>query len=202
MGSRDKKKLIIATDNIGKFREIAKILEGLPLEIVPLPSPLNVEEKEESYWDNASRKAVEAALRWGEMALADDSGLEVESLGGFPGVRSKRVGETDEERIRIILRMLEGRKWEERKALFRCVIAIAMPEGRLERAEGIVRGYITYEPRGKGGFGYDPIFFIPAKGKTMAELSVEEKNEISHRGIALRKAREILGKEVRTSWKI
>lgn len=186
------KKLIIATNNRGKFREMAKVLGDLPLEIIPLPAPLEVEEEETSYWENASRKAMEAVSRWGEMALADDSGLEVESLGGFPGPKSKRIGKTDEERIGIILRMLEGKEWEERKALFRCVIAIATPEGRLEKAEGIVRGYITFEPQGEGGFGYDPIFFVPEKGKTMAQMSVEEKNEISHRGIALRKAREIL----------
>lgn len=190
----NRKKLIIATDNIGKFKEMAKVLEGLPFEILPLPSPLKIEEKETSYWDNASGKAMEAASRWGEIALADDSGLEVEVLAGFPGLRSKRIGKSDEERIWIILRMLEGKKWEERKALFRCVIAVATPEGTLEKAEGIVRGYITFEPRGKGGFGYDPIFFVPSMGKTMAEMSVEEKNEISHRGIALKKAREILEK--------
>lgn len=192
--SHNQRKLIIATDNKGKFREMVKVLEGLPLEIIPLPSPLNVEEEETSYWENASRKALEAASRFGEIALADDSGLEVEALDGFPGVRSKRIGESDEERIRTILKLLEGKEWEERKALFRCVIAIATPEGVLEKAEGIAKGYITFEPRGKGGFGYDPIFFVPEKGKTMAEMSVEEKNEISHRGIALRKAKEMLRK--------
>lgn len=192
--SHNRRKLIIATDNKGKFREMVKVLEGLPLEIIPLPSPLNVEEEETSYWENASRKALEAASRFGEIALADDSGLEVEALDGFPGVRSKRIGESDEERIRTILKLLEGKEWEERKALFRCVIAIATPEGVLEKIEGIAKGYITFEPRGKGGFGYDPIFFVPEKGKTMAEMSVEEKNEISHRGIALRKAKEMLRK--------
>lgn len=186
------RKLIIATANMGKFREMKKALEGLPLELVPLPSPLEVEEGKESYWDNALRKALGTVSRWGEMALADDSGLEVESLGGFPGVESKRVGETDEDRIRKLLRLLEGKEWEERKALFRCVIAIATPEGRVERAEGIVEGYIAFEPRGREGFGYDPIFFVPEKGKTMAELSVEEKNTISHRGKALKQAKEIL----------
>lgn len=192
--SHNRRKLIIATDNKGKFREMVNVLEGLPLEIIPLPSPLNVEEEETSYWENASRKALEAASRFGEIALADDSGLEVEALDGFPGVRSKRIGESDEERIRTILKLLEGKEWEERKALFRCVIAIATPEGVLEKIEGIAKGYITFEPRGKGGFGYDPIFFVPEKGKTMAEMSVEEKNEISHRGIALRKAKEMLRK--------
>jgi len=187
-----RKKLIVATNNLGKFREIVKALAGLPLEIIPLPSPLEVEEKEVSYWDNASRKALQAVSRWGEMALADDSGLEVESLGGFPGVRSKRIGRTDEERIGIILKMLEGKKWEERKALFRCVIAIATPDGRLEKVEGIVRGYITFEPQGKGGFGYDPIFFLPDKGKTMGELGIEEKNSLSHRGKALEEAKKVL----------
>lgn len=188
------RKLIIATNNKGKFREMKQILNGLPLEIVPLPAPLETEEGEESYWENASRKALEAVSRWGEISLADDSGLEIESLGGFPGLKSKRVGESDEERINLILSLLEGKSWEERKALFRCVIAIATPEGILEKAEGIVEGFIAYEPRGKGGFGYDPIFFLPELGKTMAELSLEEKNKVSHRGRALIKAREILEK--------
>ncbi|MBC7327477.1 RdgB/HAM1 family non-canonical purine NTP pyrophosphatase [bacterium] len=186
------RKLIIATTNKGKFREMSKALEELPLQIIPLPSHIYVEEGEESYWENAARKAMKAVEMFGEIALADDSGLEVLSLGGFPGSRSKRIGQTDEERINTILRMLEGKGWEEREAIFRCVIAIATPDGRLERAEGIVRGYIAYEPKGEGGFGYDPIFFLPEKGKTMAELDVEEKNAISHRGKALKEAKKIL----------
>jgi XTP/dITP diphosphohydrolase len=188
------RKLIIATNNKCKFREMKQALKGLPLQIVPLPAPLETKEGEESYWDNASRKALEAVSRWGEISLADDSGLEIESLGNFPGVSSKRIGESDEERIRIILAMLEGKRWEERKALFRCVIAIATPDGRLEKAEGIAEGFIAYEPRGKEGFGYDPIFFLPELGKTMAELSLEEKNKVSHRGKAMRKAKEILNR--------
>lgn len=186
------RKLIIATNNEGKFREMSQILAGLPFEIIPLPAPLETVEEETSYWDNASRKALEAVSRWGEIALADDSGLEIESLGGFPGVKSKRIADSDGERIRIILNMLKDKEWEKRKALFRCVIAIATPQGKLEKAEGMVNGYIIDEPRGKGGFGYDPIFFLPELGKTMAELSLEEKNEVSHRGKAMRKAREIL----------
>jgi XTP/dITP diphosphohydrolase len=188
------RKLIIATNNKGKFREMKQALNGLPLEIVPLPAPLETKEGEESYWDNASRKAIEAVSLWGEISLADDSGLEIESLNGLPGLKSKRIGESDEERIRLILSLLEGKSWEERKALFRCVIAIATPDGILKKAEDIVRGFIAHEPKGKGGFGYDPIFFLPELGKTMAELSLEEKNRVSHRGKALIKAREILTK--------
>jgi len=188
------RKLIIATNNKGKFREMKQALNGLPLEIVLLPAPLETKEGEESYWDNASRKAIEAVSRWGEISLADDSGLEIESLNGLPGLKSKRIGESDEERIRLILSLLEGKSWEERKALFRCVIAIATPDGILKKAEDIVRGFIAHEPKGKGGFGYDPIFFLPELGKTMAELSLEEKNRVSHRGKALIKAREILTK--------
>lgn len=185
------RKLIIATLNQGKFREIKAHLENLPLEIIPLPAPLNVEEGGD-YWENALRKAKSASTRWGELALADDSGLEVEALDGFPGVFSNRIGNSDEERIAKILDMLKDKEWEERKALFRCVIAIVSPDGWVEKAEGIVRGYIAYEPRGSNGFGYDPIFFLPEKGKTMAELSLEEKNQLSHRARALAVAKDKL----------
>ncbi len=185
------RKLIIATFNQGKFREIKAHLEDLPLEIIPLPAPLDVEEGKD-YWENALGKAESASSRWGELALADDSGLEVEALDGFPGVFSNRIGDSDEERIAKILDMLKDKEWEGRKALFRCVIAIVSPDGWVERAEGSVRGYIAYEPRGSNGFGYDPIFFLPEKGKTMAELSLEEKNQVSHRARALAVAKDKL----------
>ena len=129
------------------------------------------------------------------MALADDSGLEVDALGGKPGVLSARYAgknASDADRINHLLSQLEEVPREERQARFRCVIAIAMPDGQIQLFSGECQGIITFEPRGEGGFGYDPIFYLPQLGKTMAELPLEVKNRVSHRGKAAAKARSLL----------
>jgi XTP/dITP diphosphohydrolase len=129
------------------------------------------------------------------LSLADDSGLEVSALGGEPGVRSARyAGEdaSDAERVRYLLSKLDGIPQEKRQARFRCVIAIANPQGEVELCTGECEGFIAFEPKGERGFGYDPIFYLSELGKTMAELPPEKKNKISHRGRAAARAREVL----------
>jgi XTP/dITP diphosphohydrolase len=129
------------------------------------------------------------------MALADDSGLEVDALGGKPGVLSARYAgknASDTDRINHLLSQLKKVPWEERQARFRCVIAIAMPDGQVELFSGECQGIITLEPKGEEGFGYDPIFYLPQLSKTMAELPLEVKNRVSHRGKAAAKARWLL----------
>ena len=129
--------------------------------------------------------------------MADDSGLEVDALQGKPGVRSKRyAGEraSDEQRVTFLLRKLKDVAWEKRTARFRCVMAITGPSTRTNLCEGECRGFIAFQPRGTGGFGYDPVFYLPELDKTMAELPMETKNQISHRARAAQKARLILEK--------
>jgi XTP/dITP diphosphohydrolase len=145
--------------------------------------------------ENAALKAKVYARASGLLTLADDSGLEVDALGGEPGVFSKRyAGEkaSDEERVDFLLKKLSHIPWEKRGTRFRCVIAIATPDGKLELCQGECQGIIAFEPRGEGGFGYDPIFYLPELDKMMAELSLEEKNKLSHRGKAARKALQVL----------
>lgn len=190
--------LVIATGNPGKFKEIATLLQGVG--VVPLPldrvGPIEVPpESGESFQENAGRKAEAVARASGQPALADDSGLEVDILGGQPGVRSARFGgpqATDGDRNARLLEMLRDIPMERRTARFRCVVAIAEPEGPLRFAEGICEGRIALAPRGTRGFGYDPIFEVPSLGKTFAELDLEVKNRISHRAKAMAGARVIL----------
>ena len=156
---------------------------------------MDVTEGGDTMEDNAKLKARAYALQSGLLSLADDSGLEVDALGGEPGVLSARYGKegfSDEERNEYLLRRLRGIPWEKRSARFKCVIAIATPSSRMETCEGECHGIIAFEPRGKTGFGYDPIFYLPELGVTVAELALEKKNEISHRGKAARKARRLL----------
>ena len=190
--------LVVATKNPGKIREIRALLEGLGYRILSLedfPQFPPVEERGETFLENALEKARAAARYTGEMALADDSGLEVEALGGAPGVRSARFGGqglTDADRNRLLLEKLRGVPMEERKARFRCVMALVTPGGEEYVVEGTCEGYIAMEPRGDHGFGYDPVFYLPRYGKTMAQLPPEEKNRISHRAKALAGMREVL----------
>ena len=154
-----------------------------------------VEEVGETLEENAALKARTYARHSGLWALADDSGLEVEALDGAPGVRSKRFageGASDADLVRELLRRLDGTPWERRAARFRSVIAIASPEGRMHLCQGACDGVIGLQPQGAGGFGYDPVFYIPELGCTMAELSLEEKNRISHRAAAARAAADLL----------
>ena len=191
-------KLLLGTNNLGKSRELAVLLEGVPF-IITTPQEegitLDVEETGATFEENAALKARAFATASGLLALADDSGLEVDALGGEPGPLSARYAgpeASDEDRVRYLLGKLERIEWSGRGARFRSVIAVAEPAGALTLFEGACEGMIAFEPRGAGGFGYDPVFYIPSLGKLMAELSLEEKNGISHRGSAARKAVEYL----------
>ena len=191
--------LLLATNNAGKLAELRALLDGCGWELVSPADTgleLHAEEIGETYAENARAKALAAAELSGLVSLADDSGLEIEALGGEPGVHSARFLGPDAsyaERFAEIERRLAGLSPEKRAARFVCVIAIAEPKsGRLRTAEGEVRGLITAEPRGVGGFGYDPIFWIPQHSATMAELPEHVKAIISHRARACAPARQIL----------
>jgi len=192
------KKLLLATNNKGKAREYKSLLRGIPYDIVtPAEAGISteVEETGATFEENARLKATTMAAASGLLSLADDSGLEVDALGGEPGPLSARhagEGATDRDRIDYLLKRLKDVPEKERTARFRCVIAIAEPGGRVEVCAGESRGLITTAPRGEHGFGYDPVFYVPERGKTMAELAPEEKNRISHRARAAEKARQLL----------
>jgi XTP/dITP diphosphohydrolase len=176
-------KLVIASTNAGKLREYAELLEGAGVELVP--SGHDVDEVGETYEENARLKAEAAVAQSGVAALGDDSGVEVEALGGFPGIRSARLGPTQKERTAELLKRLEGvpRPWQAR---FVCVIALAEPGQETRFFEGECRGEIVPEWRGTAGFGYDPIFLVPGTGKTFGEMPPEEKSRYSHRARAVR----------------
>lgn len=177
------KKLIVATGNPGKLREIQKYLIGLDWEFQLKPDELEIEETGATFLDNACLKASQVAQAVGEWAIADDSGLAVDVLNGQPGVISARYGTTDQERIERVLQELGDNS--DRKAQFICVIALARPDGSIAiTSEGICQGEILLEPRGVGGFGYDPIFYVPSLGQTFAEMPYEVKHQLSHRGKA------------------
>ena len=189
-------RLLIATNNRGKVREYRDILGDLPVELVFPPDigiDLEVEETGATYEENARLKAESFVRASGLVTLADDSGLEVDALGGKPGVHSHRYARgSDADRYRLLLDQLEDVPAEQRTARFRCIIVIATPAGQSYVCEGICPGIIISTPRGEGGFGYDPIFFLPERGLTMAELPPEEKNRLSHRGRAGQCARPVL----------
>jgi XTP/dITP diphosphohydrolase len=152
-------------------------------------------ESGDSYEQNACLKAATYAKSSQLVTLADDSGLEVDALGGEPGIHSARFGgkdATDADKVGTLLARLAGIPWEKRTAHFKCVIAIVTPEGQSELCYGECHGIIAFEVKGENGFGYDPIFYLPEMGKTMAELPMEIKNQISHRGQAAQKARQVL----------
>ncbi len=198
-------KILIATKNEGKVEEIKALLEDLDLEILTLnknfPSLKLPPESYLGFEYNALTKARYTALNTGVTAIADDSGLEVDALGGMPGVRSARYAgpdATDEENCTKLLEKMKGIPPERRTARFRCVIALVAPSGRDEETfEGTLEGVIGTEPRGSRGFGYDPIFVMPETGKTLAELSPEEKNRISHRAKALNKLKKRLAERLK-----
>ena len=196
-------RLLIATRNRGKLREYEQLLAGLPVSLTYLDGEgitQEVEESGETFADNATNKAKEYARVSGLLTLADDSGLEVDALGGEPGVHSARYAgpqADDEDRYKLLLERMEGVPWEERGARFRCAIAVAEPEGEVYTAEGTVEGIIALAPHGEYGFGYDPVFYLWEHGKTMAQLPPEVKNRISHRAVAAREIRGILEQLVR-----
>lgn len=193
-------RLLIATHNPGKLREIQEILSNLHLTLLTpndLGLNLKIIEDGQTYAENAAKKALEYAQATGLLSLGDDSGLEVDALGGAPGIYSARyslkVGASDADRRAYLLQnlALKPRPWTAR---FYAVIAIATPEGKVEFTSGECRGEIIPEERGMNGFGYDPIFLLPELGKTMAELDEAQKNQISHRARALQNARPLLEK--------
>lgn len=190
--------ILLASTNQGKLREIQALLQGQDLELL-LPSQvgidLEVEENGQTYAENAALKGIAYAQASHLLTLSDDSGLEVDALDGLPGLRSARFAPqpnaTDADRRAYLLERLRGkpRPW---MARFRCVVALVTPSGEVSFAEGICPGEIISEERGQNGFGYDPIFYIPEKDKTMAELDMEEKNKLSHRARAVTAAIPIL----------
>jgi XTP/dITP diphosphohydrolase len=191
-------KILLATQNLGKVKELQELLRGEEIEVISLRDISNwedVEETGETFAENAALKARVAAKRTGLVSLADDSGLEVDALQGAPGVYSARyAGEPkdDDRNNEKLLSELEGIPDEKRTARFRCALVVATPAGEEFLTQGTVEGCILNERRGKEGFGYDPLFFMPDFGRTMAELNVNQKNKLSHRAQAFQKAIPIL----------
>lgn len=196
-------RLVIATRNPAKAREMRDILAQLLddrweiLDLTHFPPFEEPDESEDTYAANALIKARASAKATGELCIADDAGLEIDALDGAPGVHSKRFGGEDlpfPQKIARVLLLLEGVPSERRSARFRCVVALADGRGFEQTFEATCEGIIAPEPRGEGGFGYDPIFLYPQKGKTFAEMTPEEKHSVSHRGKVLRLAAAALSK--------
>jgi XTP/dITP diphosphohydrolase len=177
------KKLVVATSNPGKLREMQEYLVGLDWELQLKPKELDIEETGTTFIENACLKASQVAKALGEWAIADDSGLAVDALNGAPGLYSARYGSCDRDRNERLLRELDG--IANRQAKFVCAVAIASPDGSIViQTEGICQGEILNEPRGSGGFGYDPIFYVPDLNQTFAQMPPELKRKVSHRGKA------------------
>jgi len=191
-------KLVLATKNPNKVREISELLSSYEIKILSLddfPGIQEIKEDGDSFRENAVKKASVVCEQTGLITLADDSGLEVDCLDGAPGVLSSRfAGEdkNDEANNKKLLELMSGVPAKLRTARFKCVMAVAVPDGWVYTAEGACEGIIAEEPRGHGGFGYDPLFYLPDYGRTMAELDLEIKNKISHRFRALAGALDIL----------
>jgi XTP/dITP diphosphohydrolase len=198
LGAQVGREIIIATHNPGKLREMQALLAPLGFKILSLkdfPEAPNVLEDGATFAENAAIKAKTVAQMTGRPAIADDSGLVVKALGGRPGVFTSRfAGEKtpDRKKCQRLLQEMAGIPEEQREAAFVCAIAVALPEGEVKMVEGECQGRISFSPRGENGFGFDPIFFVPELGKTMAELEPEVKNQVSHRGRALQKLKLIL----------
>jgi XTP/dITP diphosphohydrolase len=199
-------KLVLATRNADKVKEMREALAGLPFEVASLdafPRVGEIPEEGETLAENALTKAETVAVKTGLPALADDTGLEVDALGGRPGVFSSRYAGEDasyEENVRKLLLELTGVPPERRVALFRTVVALALPGERSRVVEGKCKGEILSAPRGKSGFGYDPVFLPEGFDRTFAEMTLAEKNAISHRGRALAAARALL-EEIAGGWR-
>jgi XTP/dITP diphosphohydrolase len=192
-------KLLLGTANKGKVSELREIFAGLDVELVTPPEvglgDMDPEETGTTFAENARLKAVAFATASGLPTLADDSGLEIDALGGEPGVHSKRYAgpdATDADRIALVLRKLEGVPDQKRTARFRCCMALATPHGVIGTVDGTCEGSIGHAPRGTNGFGYDPVFVLAGGTHTMAELPSAEKNQISHRGRAAVEARTLI----------
>jgi XTP/dITP diphosphohydrolase len=187
-----KKRIVLATKNKGKVQEISSMLSGLDIEVLSLgdvPDAPDVVEDGATFEENAFKKASQIAQATGLMALADDSGLEVDALGGVPGIHSARFageGASDDTNNKKLLDELKDIDDGRRTARFKCVMILYDLSGEWIKSEGVCEGVIARAPRGENGFGYDPVFFLPGLGRTMAELTKEEKSNISHRAMALR----------------
>jgi len=192
--------IVLATRNRDKIREIKKILNDTNARFLSLedfPGCPEVVEDGETLEANAKKKALVVSQYTKKLSLAEDTGLEVDALGGAPGVRSARFAgdnATYENNNRKLLKLMEKLPLEERRAKFRCVAALARPDGEVVSCEGVCEGRIAFEMKGKSGFGYDPLFIVPEHGKTFAELGEDIKNRISHRAQALAKIKEITNK--------
>ncbi len=193
-------RLLIATTNPGKVKEFQSLLAGLNLDLVGLTDlgiTTEVEETGSTYAENAELKARTYSNMSGLLTLADDSGIEVEALGGRPGVYSARYAANPAARIEKMLKEMIDVPDEKRSAHFHCAITLAWPDGRFETVTGSCDGIVAHEPHGNDGFGFDPIFYFPEYNATMAELPIEVKNQISHRGKAAHQARRILAETIR-----
>jgi XTP/dITP diphosphohydrolase len=190
------RKLLLATTSAGKLREWQGLLADLPLQLVTLRDRnihFDVEETGETFAENALLKAEAYGTASGLLTLAEDSGLNVSALGGAPGVRSARwAGEDYGHKNSLLIRLLEGKQGAERACRYVSVVVLRHPDGRKWQVRGEVRGQIAGAPAGDGGFGYDPIFYIPRLGQTLAQVAVDEKDRISHRGRAAGRIRPIL----------
>jgi XTP/dITP diphosphohydrolase len=188
--------IIVATANKGKFEEIREYLAGTFstfFSLADFAEKVHVVEDRPTYYENAWKKATKVGDRFGIATLADDSGLEVEALRGAPGICSARYGASDRERVDRLFRELRGTPPEGRTAVFKAYLVYYLPHvGQTFMFYGGLRGYIGFERRGEKGFGYDPVFMLPESGKALAELSLEEKNRISHRGRALARFKKFL----------
>jgi XTP/dITP diphosphohydrolase len=184
--------IIVATKNKGKYHEIKGILTDMPFNVLSMEDmnlDIDIVENGNTFEENSLIKAREVCKLTGDIVIADDSGLEIAYLNGRPGIHSSRFGgenTTDEERNRKLLTILEKVPFEKRKARFVCVIAVVYPEGNYFTVKGTCDGYIDFEPKGKNGFGYDPIFYVPEYDMTTAQMEPKEKHKISHRGKALK----------------
>lgn len=194
-------KIIFATGNEGKMREVRMILGDLGIQVISMKEAGVTAEADENgttFEENAIIKAKEIMEKTGEIVLADDSGLEVDALGGEPGIYSARYMGYDTSchiKNNSLIERLEGKTGEERSARFVCAIAACFPDGRVLTTRGTMEGQIGYEEKGENGFGYDPVFYLPEYQCYSAELPLEEKNKLSHRGKALRLMKEALQRE-------
>ena len=187
--------ILIATNNLGKVKEIKDILDGHQIKILTMkdfPHLPKIEEDGKTYQENAFKKARKISEYSGKICLADDSGLEIEYLKEKPGIYSSRWGNSDEERINKVLKLLENVPINKRNAKFVCAVVLVFPDGKTYMVKEECKGSITFSPKGEHGFGYDPIFLVPEYNKTFAELGDKIKNQISHRGKAMRRMVDII----------
>ncbi|MFP3869108.1 MAG: XTP/dITP diphosphatase [Desulfobacteraceae bacterium] len=205
--------LVIATHNPGKIRELHLLLENLGVNLLSLqdfPDLPEIIEDGQTFAANAQKKAMLVARYSGHPALADDSGLEVAALGGRPGVHSARYAAdrtypnppTDEDNYLKLLEELANVPWDQRQAQFVCAIVLAFPNSQMVSTQGICKGMIAFKPQGQQGFGYDPVFWLPQYGCTMAEIDLNLKNQISHRAQALQQMKSIIAARLQPKLKI